>query len=89
MISQIRLIEKIRGDGIKSPTSSELKNKIEIRKSITTRNGITKEEIFSEENLTIKRPATGIEPKFLDEILGKKASKNIKKDVPLQWSDIS
>lgn len=89
LISQIRLIEKIRGNGIKSPTSSELNNKIEIRKSITTRNGITKEEIFSEENLTIKRPATGIEPKFLDQVLGKKASKNIKKDVPLQWSDIS
>lgn len=89
LISQIRLIEKIKGDGIKVPKSSELKNKIKIRKSITTRKEIVKDEILSEQNLTIKRPATGIEPKFLNQVLGKKASKSIKKNSSLHWSDIS
>jgi N,N'-diacetyllegionaminate synthase len=89
LISQIRLIEKIRGNGIKTPTLSELKNKNEIRKSITTKTEITQEENFSTKNITIKRPATGIEPKFFEEVLRKKATKKIQTDCSLQWSDVS
>lgn len=77
MVKAIRNIEQaISGDGIKTPSESEMKN-IEIaRKSIVASTSISKGEIFTEENLTIKRPGTGISPMKWDEVIGKFAQKD-------------
>lgn len=88
LISEIRLIEQILGDGEKTPRLSEINNIKFIRKCITTSLNIEKGEIFSKENLSIKRPAYGLEPSKFEKILGKKASKNIPKDSPIIDSDI-
>jgi N,N'-diacetyllegionaminate synthase len=80
MISAIRNIEKAMGDGIKRPTASEKKNKIVARKSIVARRAISKGELFSNENLTVKRPENGISPMKWDEILGKSAPKDFSID---------
>lgn len=81
MVKAIRNIEQaISGDGIKTPSESEMKN-IEIaRKSIVASTSISKGEIFTEENLTIKRPGTGISPMKWDEIIGKVATKDFSTD---------
>lgn len=81
MVKAIRNIEKaISGDGLKKPSESEMKN-IEIaRKSIVAATPISKGEIFTEENLTIKRPGTGISPMKWDEIIGKVATRDFSKD---------
>lgn len=81
MVKAIRNIEKaISGDGIKNPSESEMKN-IEIaRKSIVASAQILKGEIFSEDNLTIKRPGTGISPMKWDEVIGKVAKKDYSTD---------
>ncbi len=81
MVKAIRNIEQaVSGDGIKKPSASEMKN-IEIaRKSIVASASIEKGEIFTAENITIKRPGTGISPMKWDEILGKTASKNYSTD---------
>tara|TARA_Y100000996_G_C22536315_1_gene648377 strand:+ start:398 stop:1402 length:1005 start_codon:yes stop_codon:yes gene_type:complete len=89
LISRIRLIEKIRGNGIKSPTKSEIKNKIAIRKSIFALRQIKKGDLFSLENLAIKRPGDGIEPKYWNDVLNKKSTREIKKDELISWDDIS
>ncbi|MBF8984169.1 N-acetylneuraminate synthase [Lutibacter sp. B2] len=71
MVKAIRNIEKALGNGIKKPSESELKN-IEIaRKSIVAKCNIKKGEVFSEKNLTTKRPGKGISPMRWDEIIGK------------------
>ena len=80
MIESIRNVEKALGTGIKKPSESELKNLPVARKSIVARRRIREGEIFSEENLTVKRPGTGISPMRWNEILGKRASKVFKKD---------
>ncbi len=80
MVEAIRIVEKIKGDGHKRPTASELKNRDIARKSIVAAKNILAGEIFSSENLTVKRPGTGISPMLWDEIIGKKAIKNYKKD---------
>ena len=80
MVSAIRNIEKAMGNGIKRPAPSELKNKPIVRKSIVTAKDIRKGEPFSEENLTVKRPGTGISPMRWDEIIGQKAERNYKTD---------
>ncbi|EAL0079772.1 N,N'-diacetyllegionaminate synthase [Campylobacter lari] len=80
LCTKIREIESALGDGIKQASKSERKN-IEIaRKSLVAKKKIKKGEIFSEENLTTKRPANGISAMRYDEYLGKKASKDYEED---------
>ena len=81
MVTAIRNIEKAMGDGIKKPSSSETKNISVVRKSIVAKMSIKKGELFSEENLTIKRPGTGISPMEWDNLLNKKSKKDFDIDV--------
>ncbi|MFZ5906250.1 MAG: N-acetylneuraminate synthase [Nitrospirota bacterium] len=80
MVKAIRNLEEALGDGVKRPSPSELKNKPIARKSIVAARSIVKGETFSEENITVKRPGTGISPMQWDKILGRRATKNFKKD---------
>ena len=89
LIQQIRIIEKIKGNGEKKPQDSELQLLKAIRKSLTAREDIKKGQIFTPENVAIKRPEDGIEPKYYDDIIGKKANLDIKKDTPLKREFIS
>jgi len=89
LINRIRLIEKIRGNGIKIPTNSEIKNKLAIRKSIYASQRIIKGNIFSSKNLAIKRPGDGIEPKHWNNIINKKSTRDINKDELITWDDFS
>jgi len=89
LMLDIRLIEKIRGDGEKIPQPSEMDNILSIRKSITAAINIKKGEVLSIDNLLVKRPAKGIEPKFFQSVLGKITKRDIQKDENIQWTDIS
>jgi N,N'-diacetyllegionaminate synthase len=80
MISGIRNIEKALGTGIKKPSPSELKNKPVARKSIVAAFPIKKGEAFTEMNITVKRPGTGMNPMRWDEIIGRKAGRDYKTD---------
>ena len=80
MVHAIRNVEKALGSGIKKPSHSELKNKPIARKSLVAARSILKGEVFTEENLTVKRPGTGISPMRWDEIIGQKASKDYQQD---------
>jgi N,N'-diacetyllegionaminate synthase len=76
MVQSIRNVEKALGDGIKQPSEAEKKNIVIARKSIVAKCNIKKGELFSEDNLTSKRPGSGISPMKWDEILGKIAKKD-------------
>ena len=80
MVDQIRLTEKMLGDGKKIPTKNELKNKPFARKSLVAKINISKGDKFSEKNLTTKRPATGVSPMKFNYYLKKKADKDYSKD---------
>lgn len=80
MVRAIRNIEQALGDGIKQPTASELKNRPIARKSIVAKRAIKQGELFSSENLTVKRPGSGISPMEWDSLIGTKASKNFQID---------
>ena len=81
MISAIRNIEKaIGGSGLKEVSKSEAKNKAIARKSIVASTDIKKGDIFTPENLTVKRPGTGISPMQWDEVIGKIAKKDFEED---------
>lgn len=80
MVRAIRNIEEISGDGKKRATPSELRNREIVRKSIVAARGIQKGELFTEENITTKRPAKGISPMEWNNLIGKGAKKAFKKD---------
>lgn len=80
MIKGIRNIEIALGSKEKFATESELKNKNIARKSIVAKQNIKKGEIFTEDNITVKRPGDGISPMRWDEILGKEAIKDFLED---------
>lgn len=81
MVSAIRNIEKaIGGSGLKEVSKSEEKNKPIARKSIVASTDIKKGDIFTPENLTVKRPGTGISPMQWDEVIGKEAKRDFQED---------
>ena len=80
MVRNIREVEKILGDYIKKPSSSEKKNIKIARKSIVAKISIKKGEKFSEDNITTKRPGYGISPMKWNKILNKISNKNYKKN---------
>lgn len=80
MVRSIRNIEKALGEGIKTASASELKNIVIARKSIVAAGIIRKGEMFTEKNITIKRPGNGISPMEWDNIVGRKAKRNFKED---------
>lgn len=71
MVNAIRNIELAIGDGIKRPSSSESKNRPVVRKSLVAALPIHAGERFTPENLTVKRPGTGISPMRWDEVIGR------------------
>lgn len=80
MVMGIRNIEVALGDGIKRPSENELKNKPIARKSLVTAREIKEGELFSPENLTAKRPGTGISPMRWDEVIGRAAPRDFSED---------
>lgn len=81
MVTAIRNIEKaIGGSGIKEVSASEAKNKPIARKSIVASKFIRKGDLLTEENITVKRPGTGISPMQWDEVVGKTAKKDFEED---------
>lgn len=88
LVSSIRNIEKAIGTGIKLPTQSEKKNINIARKSIHLAKDIKKGEVLELDDLVVKRPGNGIDPKFISEIVGCVAKENLREDTLLHFNNI-
>lgn len=80
MVAAIRNIEVALGDGVKRLTPGEARNKPVARKSLVASRAIKVGEIFSAQNITTKRPGTGISPMRWDEVIGRAAPRDIAAD---------
>lgn len=80
MVSAIRNVEKALGGTEKKISASEEKNRCIVRKSIVAACDIKKGDVFTEENLTVKRPGDGISPMQWEHVLGKKAKQDFATD---------
>lgn len=80
MVAAIRSIEIALGDGIKRLTPSEAKNQPVARKSLVAKQQIKAGDVFGEQNLTAKRPGTGISPMRWDEVIGRIAPRDFAED---------
>jgi N-acetylneuraminate synthase/N,N'-diacetyllegionaminate synthase len=88
MVEAIRDVEKALGDGIKRPIKEEKEIKRVARRSIIANVEIPEGAIITEDMLDVKRPGTGIEPKYIDMLVGRKARENIKKSDIVTWKMI-
>lgn len=84
MVTGIRNIEKALGNGIKLPSAGELKNKLAARKSIVASQSIKKGDIYTTDNLTVKRPGGGLSPMLWDKLIGMSANRDYKKEEQIE-----
>jgi N-acetylneuraminate synthase len=80
MVSAIRNIEVALGDGVKRLTPSEARNKPIARKSLVASQAIKRGEAFSAQNMTAKRPGTGVSPMRWDDVIGRTATRDFLPD---------
>ena len=80
MVAAIRNIEKAMGDGVKRASVSETKNMAVARKSLVAARAIRAGEPFSEDNVAVKRPGTGVSPMRWDDVIGRKATRDFAPD---------
>jgi N,N'-diacetyllegionaminate synthase len=76
LVIGVRNIEAAMGDGVKIPSVSETPNISIARKSIVAERSIRSGEVFSEQNITVKRPGDGLSPMLWDDIIGEIANRD-------------
>jgi N,N'-diacetyllegionaminate synthase len=84
MVKAIRNIERALGDGKKTMSASEAKNKSVVRKSLVAAREIRRGETFSEKNVAVKRPGLGISPMRWDEVIGRVATRDFESNELLE-----
>ena len=85
LIEDIRKIEIAKGNGVKHPTDSEIKNMQNNRVSIIIVQDLPKGTMLTEEMIDIRRPGTGILPRYYKSVLGKRVKKDVKCEDPLTF----
>ncbi|MBW0180978.1 MAG: N-acetylneuraminate synthase [Vulcanococcus sp.] len=85
MVHGVRVVERAMGDGIKRPTPCERANLAIVRKSLVASRAIQAGQSFTTENITSKRPGTGISPMHWDALIGRNASRAYHPDELIEW----
>jgi N-acetylneuraminate synthase/N,N'-diacetyllegionaminate synthase len=88
MVRAIRHIESALGDGIKRPAECEIPNMTVARKSLHVAKPLRQGSIIREEDLVMKRPGTGLDYRFIEFFLGKKAKRDLEEDTRINFSDV-
>ena len=88
MVIAVRTVEKALGKVNFEPTEKEKASRV-FRRSLFVVKDIKAGEVFTEDSIRSIRPGKGLPPKYLKDILGKKASRNIEKGTPMEWKHIS
>lgn len=84
LVTAIRQVTDAMGSGFKAPSAKELQNRAAVRKSLVAGRPIRKGEVFTEDNLRIKRPGSGISPIYYWEYLGTRANRDYETDDLIQ-----
>lgn len=88
MVEAIRTVEKALGEVYFGVGEKEIKSAI-FGRSLFVVKDMKAGEIFTKENVRSIRPGHGLPPRYLEEIIGHRASRDIKRGTPLNWSDIA
>ncbi|MEI8128510.1 MAG: N-acetylneuraminate synthase [bacterium] len=88
LVFGIREVEKSLGNGLKKPSEIEIENSFGMKRSLVLLKDVEEDEILNIEKIGFKRPANGLAVNLLDLVIGKKTSKKMYKDEPLQYNSI-
>lgn len=88
MVNAIRDIESARGTGEKKPAESELSTREVARKSIIVNKDLKKGDVLTLDDLDVKRPGTGIAPKNIEKLTGRKLIKNLPAESVISFEDV-
>lgn len=88
MVSAIRMMTAMLGDGVKAPSRAEANTALVARRSVVASQNITIGQMITTSMLTCRRPATGIAPKDLPTLVGRTLSKNVLVGDVIQWTDV-
>lgn len=88
MVSSIRRVNEMLGDGIKKPAPCELANMALVNRSLVAAANLSAGEVLTLDNIAIKRPADGIGPEMLEQALNRRVLVDITADEPLQWAQL-
>ena len=88
MMTQIRLVESALGNGIKIPANCERDTSEVARRSVVAARSLVAGSCITEDDLSIKRPGTGIQPRYHTKLIGRILKRSVDADEPLQWQDL-
>jgi N-acetylneuraminate synthase len=88
LVTAVRQIENALGNGEKIPQPAEVNVRESARKSLVTTRAVKKGDKITAAMLTTKRPATGIEPRFIRKVIGRRAKCDIGPDTIITWDMI-
>lgn len=89
LVAAVRDFEVMRGNGIKRPADSEKTTRLNNRKSVVASRVLKAGEVVTRQDLAIKRPGTGIAPKWLDQVVGRRVLHDLQEDAVLTWDDLT
>lgn len=89
IVDGVRLIERMRGDGVKRPAPSESTTRRNNRKSVVLERPVRAGERLTAAHLAVKRPGYGIQPKHLEELFGRAVRRDLQADDVLTWEDLA
>ena len=88
MVEAIRTAEKALGEVHYGVSEQEAKSRV-FRRSLFVVKGVKEGEVFTGENVRSIRPGYGLHTRYLDEVIGRRASQDIKRGTPLSWCHIA
>jgi N,N'-diacetyllegionaminate synthase len=88
MISNIRRVEVLLGDGVKAPRPSEVEARHLVRRGLKAARSLMPGHVITRDDLEILRPASGIAPSELDNVTGRRVARALVAHAPVEWRDL-
>lgn len=89
LVEGVRSVEQALGSGLKTPASTEFENRAIVRRSLAAAQDIAVGNVFTEEDLMSLRPANGISPTLIENVVGRTAKRSLKCRQMITWEDLT
>jgi N,N'-diacetyllegionaminate synthase len=89
MVRQIRTVERALGSFEKKPSASELEVRSLVRRSISVAHNVPVGTRLSMDDIVLLRPANGLSPSVIDDVIGRTVNRNLKANELLDWTDLT
>jgi N,N'-diacetyllegionaminate synthase len=89
LVAAVRGVEAALGDGVKRPAAAELENRERVRRSLVLARDVPAGQVLARDDLDALRPATGISPTAVGEVVGRRTARALTAGAALLWEDLA